>query len=146
MIDVVLADDHPVVRAGLRAVLESQPDLRGGRPRPAGRGPRRWRSTGGTGADVVLMDLRLPDDGRGAGDAPDHRRCPAARVLVLTTYDTDADILAAVEAGRHRLPAQGRPAGGAGRAVRAAAAGGRPRSAPAVQRRLMGGCAPPGRR
>ncbi|SFK62126.1 response regulator transcription factor [Amycolatopsis sacchari] len=97
MISVLLVDDHPVVREGLRGMLEAEPDLTV--VGEAGSGDEAVAVNLARAPDVVLMDLRMPGlDGVGAtrrilADTPDRR------VVVLTTYETDADILRAVEAG-----------------------------------------------
>ena len=98
VIKVVLVDDHPVVRAGLRALIDGQDDLvgrRGGR-RLAGA----ERVVAAERPEVVLMDLNLGD---GPGGAEATARLTALPeppgVLVLTTYDTEADILRALDAG-----------------------------------------------
>jgi DNA-binding NarL/FixJ family response regulator len=93
----MLVDDHPVVREGLRGMLEAEPDLAVvGEASSGEEAVARARSVA---ADVILMDLRMRDlDGVGATErllAED----PARKVVVLTTYETDADILRAVEAG-----------------------------------------------
>jgi len=97
MIRVMLVDDHPVVREGLRGMLESEPDLTV--VGEAGSGEEAVARARVVEADVILMDLRMRDlDGVGATErilADD----PRAKVVVLTTYETDADILRAVEAG-----------------------------------------------
>lgn len=98
MIRLVLVDDHPVVRAGVRALLEGQDDLTVvGEASDADGATETVRRTR---PDVVLMDLNL-GSGRGGVDATATvRGLPdPPRVLVLTTYDTEADILAAVDAG-----------------------------------------------
>ena len=94
MIRVMLLDDHPVVRAGLRAIVDSFPDLE-------------VVAEGSTGAavddmpaevDVVVCDIQMPQvDGIAATRRVVERGGPP--VLILTTYDTEADIVAAVEAG-----------------------------------------------
>jgi DNA-binding NarL/FixJ family response regulator len=97
VISVLLVDDHPVVRAGVRGMLDGEPDVvvvgeaaSGAEAVAAGRALR---------PDVVLMDLRMPGlDGAGATGQL-LAAVPGARVVVLTTYETDADILRAVEAG-----------------------------------------------
>jgi DNA-binding NarL/FixJ family response regulator len=97
VIRVMLVDDHPVVREGLRGMLEAEPDLTV--VGEAGSGEEAVARVGSVAPDVILMDLRMRDlDGVGATERiiADH---PGARVVVLTTYETDADILRAVEAG-----------------------------------------------
>lgn len=97
MIAVLLVDDHPVVREGLRGMLEAEPDLTV--VGEASSGDEAVAANQAHRPDVILMDLRMPGlDGVGAT-----RRIladtPGRRVVVLTTYETDADILLAVEAG-----------------------------------------------
>ncbi|MFF5213330.1 response regulator [Streptosporangium sp. NPDC000396] len=96
MIRLLLVDDHPVVRKGLRAVFDQSADMVIAGEAATGEEAVRLAS----GADVVLMDLRLGAGMSGAeatrliAELPD-----PPRVLVLTTYDTDGDIFAAIEAG-----------------------------------------------
>lgn len=97
MISVMLVDDHPVVRVGLRGMLEAADDLRV--VGEAGSGDEALVLVGALQPDVVLMDLRMPGTDGVAATAQIVERHPTVRVLVLTTYDTDADILRAVEAG-----------------------------------------------
>jgi DNA-binding NarL/FixJ family response regulator len=97
MIRVMLVDDHPVVREGLRGMLEAEPDLTV--VSEAGSGEEAVAVARTVEADVILMDLRMRDlDGVGATEQilAEH---PERKVVVLTTYETDADILRAVEAG-----------------------------------------------
>jgi DNA-binding NarL/FixJ family response regulator len=97
VIGILIVDDHPVVRAGLVGILAGEPDLRVvGEASSAAEAVTAARTLR---PDVVLMDLRMPGgDGviATAGVLAEH---PSARVVVLTTYETDADILRAVEAG-----------------------------------------------
>lgn len=96
-IRVLVVDDHPVMRAGLVGVLETDPDIVviG----EAENGAEAVRATAALSPDVVLMDLRMPVlDGAGATEQI-RAANPDVRVLVLTTYETDGDILRAVEAG-----------------------------------------------
>ena len=97
MIRILLVDDHPVVRHGLRGMLDAEPDL--AVVGEASSGDAGVARAVELGPDIVLMDLRMPD-----GDGVDATgrilaRMPKARVVVLTTYETDRDILRAIEAG-----------------------------------------------
>ncbi|MGI8754511.1 MAG: response regulator [Acidimicrobiales bacterium] len=94
---VLLADDHPVVREGLAGILEAEPDIEV--VGQAGDGREAVRLAAALSPDVVLMDLRMPILDGVAATVEIGRVAPGARVLVLTTYDTDGDILRAVEAG-----------------------------------------------
>ncbi|MFD6819797.1 LuxR C-terminal-related transcriptional regulator [Streptomyces sp. NPDC060085] len=131
---LLLADDHPVVRAGLRAVLSAEPDFEIVGEAPTAEAAVERALAGGV--DVVLMDLQFGAGLHGAeATAAITARPGAPRVLVLTTYDTDADILAAVEAGaRHLL--KDAPPEELSAAVRTAASG-HSALAPAVADRLM---------
>jgi DNA-binding NarL/FixJ family response regulator len=97
VIDVLLADDHLVVREGLRGMLAAEPDLRV--VGEAGTGREAVALVGLRQPAVVLMDLRMPGGDGVAATAAITAQHPGTRVVVLTTYDTDADILRAVEAG-----------------------------------------------
>jgi len=94
---VLLADDHLVVRAGLRAMLDPVPDLEV--VGEAGDGAEALSLAGSLRPDVVLMDLRMPGTDGVTATARLRELHPRVSVLVLTTYDTDADILRAIEAG-----------------------------------------------
>jgi DNA-binding NarL/FixJ family response regulator len=121
VIRVVVVDDHPVVRGGLVGWLDSQPDL--SVVAEASDGAEALVMVAATSPDVVLMDLRMPGmDGVTATErlATAH---PDVRVLVLTTYDTDADILRAVEAGAAGYLLKDVPLPQLADAVRAAARG-----------------------
>lgn len=97
LIRVLIVDDHPVVRDGLRGMLTSAQDL--DVVGEAGDGDTAVLEVQRLAPDVVLMDLRMPgSDGVGA-IARLASASPDARVLVLTTYDTDADIRRALDAG-----------------------------------------------
>ncbi|MER8085823.1 response regulator [Streptomyces sp. NPDC058316] len=93
---ILLCDDHAVVRAGLLALLGSEPDIEV--VGEAGSGEEAVALAAKLAPDVVLMDLQL---GEGMDGVEATRRIAAAdaHVLVLTTYDTDADITRAIEAG-----------------------------------------------
>ncbi|KOU16877.1 LuxR family transcriptional regulator [Streptomyces sp. WM6372] len=134
-IRLLLADDHPVVRAGLRAVLDTEPDF--AVVAEAATAERAVELAASEPVDVVLMDLRFGTGMHGsAATAAITARPGAPRVLVLTTYDTDADILAAVEAGASGYLLKDAPPEELAAAVRTAAAG-QSALAPAVALRLM---------
>jgi len=96
-IRILLVDDHPVVRAGLSGLLSSQPDfvVVG----EASNGLEALSVLEQVGADVVLMDLRMPQMDGVTATRQVRARFPKVQVLVLTTYDTDSEIVRAVEAG-----------------------------------------------
>lgn len=96
-IRIILADDHPVVRDGLKGMIASQADLMV--VGEAGNGEELLSLAGRVPADVALVDLRMPVLDGVTAIARLRERSPGVRVLVLTTYDTDADIRRAVEAG-----------------------------------------------
>ncbi len=120
---VVLVDDHPVVRAGLRALLDGRPDevVVVGEAVDAASARDTIHATA---PDVVLMDLNL---GAGPGGITAIRALDAARdrprVLVLTTYQTEADVLAAIDAGASGYLLKDAPPDELFRAVRATARG-----------------------
>jgi DNA-binding NarL/FixJ family response regulator len=134
-IRLLLADDHPIVRAGLRAVLESEPDIVVVDDVATAEAAIERAQNGDI--DVVLMDLQF-GTGLGGIAATGHiAALPAApRVVVLTTYDTEADIIAAVEAGAAGYLLKDAPPEELIAAVRAAAAG-QSALAPTVTGRLM---------
>ncbi|AXI78714.1 response regulator [Peterkaempfera bronchialis] len=134
-IRLLLADDHPVVRAGLRAVLETEPGFEV--VAEAATAEQAVARAAQPGVDVVLMDLQFGAGMHGsAATAAITARPDAPRVLVLTTYDTDADILAAIEAGATGYLLKDTPPEELAAAVRTAAAG-KSTLAPAVALRLM---------
>lgn len=97
MVRVLVVDDHPVVRSGLIGMLAVTDDIEV--VGEAGDGEEALALVESTRPDVVLMDLRMPRrDGVSATEAI-VSGYPSTKVLVLTTYDTDTDILHAVEAG-----------------------------------------------
>jgi DNA-binding NarL/FixJ family response regulator len=96
-IRILVADDHPPVRAGLASILNAQPDLTV--VAEAGTGRETVEKFRLTTPDVVIVDLRMPD-GDGIQTIKDLMAInPAAKTLVLTTYDTEEDIFNALEAG-----------------------------------------------
>ena len=94
---VLIADDHPVVRAGLAAVIVQEPDfdLVG----EADNGERAVTLFREHRPDVVLMDLRMPQLGGVEAIEQITTEFPGARILALTTYEGDADIRRALRAG-----------------------------------------------
>jgi len=134
MIRLLLSDDHPVVRAGIRALLESEPDLEV--VGEAATAEDAVRLAAESDVDLVLMDLQFPGALQGAEATRRIRSHGGApRVLVLTNYDTDADILGAIEAGASGYLLKDAPPGELVAAVRAAAVG-ESALAPAVSSRL----------
>jgi DNA-binding NarL/FixJ family response regulator len=97
LIKILLVDDHPVVREGLRGMLASEDDLEV--VAEAGCAAEAVAAVRAHGPDVVLMDLRMPGGDGVEATARVLVQRPQTRVVVLTTYETDADILRAVEAG-----------------------------------------------
>jgi DNA-binding NarL/FixJ family response regulator len=97
VITVLLVDDHPVVREGLRGMLAGEPDIE--IVAEAGSADEAVVMAGAYRPDVVLMDLRMPGGDGVQATARIMRGWSTSRVLVLTTYESDADILRAVEAG-----------------------------------------------
>ncbi|MCC3274632.1 MULTISPECIES: response regulator [unclassified Arthrobacter] len=99
---LLLVDDHPVVRAGLRAMLEDSDSLTVAAEAADGAAAVeevRKQEALGTPLDLVLMDLQMSPGMDGVTATRAIRAAGGPPVLILTTYDTDADILAAVEAG-----------------------------------------------
>ena len=94
---VLLVDDHPVVREGLRGMIEAEDDLTviG----EAGSGAEAISLAGALHPNVILMDLRMPDVDGVTATARILAEDPSIRVVVVTTYESDTDILRAVEAG-----------------------------------------------
>ena len=134
-IKVLIADDHPMFRSGVSAVLSSEDDIE--IVAEAATGEEAVALAERMRPDVVLMDLRMPElDGVAATT-----RIKAVHlnvnVLVLTTYDTDADIIRAVEAGATGYLLKDVAREDLLAAVRAAAKG-QAALAPAVAGRLMG--------
>ncbi|MGL3150524.1 response regulator [Microbacterium sp. A82] len=135
MIRLVIVDDHPIVRGGLRDTFAGVEDIVVvGEASDGAEGIERATELA---ADVVLMDLRMPRMDGVAATAALRERAPDARVLMLTTFDSESDVLPAIEAGaigyllKDALPDE------LMRAVRAAARG-ESVLAPSVTQHLMG--------
>ena len=97
MIRLLIADDHPVVRDGLRGALTGEDDIEV--VGQAGDGAEALELVRGLDVDVVLMDLRMPRMSGLEAISALAAEAPHVRVLVLTTFDSERDVLPAVEAG-----------------------------------------------
>ncbi|WP_033440396.1 response regulator [Saccharothrix sp. NRRL B-16314] len=133
MIRVVIVDDHPVVRDGLRGMLAGAGDVEV--VGEAADGAEAVAVVRAVAPDVVLMDLRMP--GVDGVTAIERLRGFPTRVLVLTTYDTDSDVLPAIKAGATGYLLKDTPRDELFRAVRSAARGEAVLS-PSVATRLVG--------
>ncbi|WP_371501277.1 response regulator transcription factor [Kitasatospora sp. NBC_00374] len=138
MISVLIVDDHPVVRRGLRAMVDDLPEVTAVGEAADGAEALRMLDEPAQRPDVVLMDLQM---GTGMHGVEATRRITALpdppAVLILTTYSTDADILAAVEAGATGYLLKDAPPEEVAAAVHAAARG-ETVLAPPVAARLLG--------
>jgi DNA-binding NarL/FixJ family response regulator len=132
---IVVVDDHPVVRDGLRGMLDGQDDLTV--VGEAADGLEAVAVVARERPDVVLMDLRMPRMDGVSATAEIHTAQPEVRVLVLTTYDEDHDIVRAIEAGARGALLKDAPREELFRAVRSSARG-EMVLAPAVTARLFG--------
>ena len=133
-VKILIADDHPVVRMGIRGMLDGEPDFEV--VGEAENGGEAVEMVAKLRPDVVLMDLRMPNmDGVAATEkiTKDH---PETRILVLTTYESDADILRAIETGATGYLLKDTPKEDLFAAIRTVAKGESP-LAPAVASRLM---------
>jgi DNA-binding NarL/FixJ family response regulator len=141
-IRLLIADDHPVVRDGLRGIFEATGEFEVAGE--AANGREAVDRAAALRPDVILMDLRMPElDGVSAIRALAQRGV-GARVLVLTTFDTDTDVLPAIEAGATGYLLKDSPPEELLRGVRAAARGEAVLS-PSVATRLLGQVRAPAR-
>jgi DNA-binding NarL/FixJ family response regulator len=134
-IRLLVADDHPVVRDGLRAMLATQPDME--LVGEAATGTQAVERARALRPDVVLMDLQMPELDGPAAITTLQEQAPQVRVLVLTTFGTDADITRAVEAGATGYLLKDAPREQLFAAIRAAARGEAVLS-PSVATRVLG--------
>jgi DNA-binding NarL/FixJ family response regulator len=120
-IRVVVADDHPVFRSGLRTMVEEAPDLElVGEARDGQEALDLCRASP---PDVVLMDLRMPNTSGVAATAALAEELPRVRVLMLTMLEDDTSLIAALRAGARGYVLKGAAPEEILRAVRAVAAG-----------------------
>ncbi|GAA3128861.1 DNA-binding NarL/FixJ family response regulator [Kribbella aluminosa] len=122
MIRVALVDDHPVVRAGIRALVDGEDDLTV--VGEASDAPSAEQLVAAVRPDVVLMDLNLgPGPGGAEVTAKLRRRADSPYVLILTTYDTEAAIMSAIDAGASGYLLKDAPSEDLFRAIRGTARG-----------------------
>ena len=132
---VVLADDHPVVRAGLAALLGSLPDVEVVGVAADGRSA--VKEVVLHRPDVAVLDLQMPElDGFGA-TREIVRLTPEVGVLVLTMFDDEDSVFAAMRAGARGYVVKGAEQGEIGRAIHAVAAG-EAIFSPGVAQRVLG--------
>jgi len=97
MIRIVVADDHPIVRGGIVALLDSADDMEV--VGQAATGTEAVELAHSLQPDLVLMDLRMPELTGDQATAAILAKSPGIRIVVLTTYESDENILTAIEAG-----------------------------------------------
>jgi DNA-binding NarL/FixJ family response regulator len=135
MIRLLIVDDHPVVRDGLKVAFTGEPDIHV--VGEAANGLQAIEKVKSLNANVVLMDLRMPEMDGVRAIRKLKETSPRTRVLVLTTFDTDSDVLPAIEAGATGYLLKDAPTEELLRAVRAAHQGQSVLS-PTVANRLIG--------
>ena len=135
MIRLLIADDHPVVRDGLRGMVAAEQDLEV--VGEAATGVEALALVPRVRPDVALVDLRMPELDGVATIRALRERHPDVRVLVLTTFDSDRDVVSAIEAGATGYLLKDVPRAELFRAIRAAARG-EAVLAPAAATRLVG--------
>jgi DNA-binding NarL/FixJ family response regulator len=122
MIRLLVVDDHPIVRQGLVAVLEDEPEFEV--VGSAGSAEEALTLAGRLRPDVVLLDLELAGMGGVAAIPRLTDASPASRVLVFTAYDTDEHVFGAIRAGAKGYLLKGAPTAEIARGIRAVHGGG----------------------
>jgi DNA-binding NarL/FixJ family response regulator len=143
-IRILVADDHPVVRDGLAAILGTQPDF--AVVGEAGTGAEAVAQAAKLQPDVLLLDLEMPEMDGVAALGRLREVLPAVKVIVFTAFDTDERILAAVRAGAQGYLLKGAPRDELFQAVRVVHAGGsllQPIVASKLLRQVSGSAAAP---
>ena len=133
-IRILVADDHPIVRSGLTSVLSTQADFEV--VGEASNGEEAIAAASRLVPDLVLMDLRMPAKNGVDASAAILADRPSTRVVVLTTYASDGEVLRAIEAGAVGYLLKDVPHDELFRALRAVARGER-YLAPVVTERLL---------
>jgi len=133
-IRILVADDHPIVRSGLTSVLSTQADFEV--VGEASNGEEAIAAASRLMPDLVLMDLRMPAKNGVDASAAILAERPSTRVVVLTTYASDGEVLRAIEAGAVGYLLKDVPHDELFRALRAVARGER-YLAPVVTERLL---------
>ncbi|HEV8191061.1 MAG TPA: response regulator transcription factor, partial [Ktedonobacterales bacterium] len=119
---ILVADDHPIVREGLVAILETQPDFDVVGQAATGGEAVRLATT--VMPDILLLDLELPELDGVEVLRQVRAQCPSMRVLIFTAFDTDERIVGAVRAGASGYLLKGAPRQDIFRAIRVLRAGG----------------------
>ena len=122
MIHILLADDHPIVREGSRAVLETQPDFEV--VGEAANGDEALRLAMELQPDILLLDLEMPVRDGVETIRQLTRRLPSLRILVFTAFDDEERIISAVQAGAHGYLLKGAPREEIFKAIRVTMEGG----------------------
>lgn len=135
MIRILIADDHPIVRSGLKAILASQPDFE--LVADVDNGSAAVTFSANLHPDVILMDLQMSIMDGLTAIKQIRTKQPEVNILVLTTYDSDADIMPALEAGAAGYLLKDTPPEELFRAIRSVVQGEKV-LAPTIVARLMG--------
>ena len=134
-IRILVVDDHPIVRDGIKGLFSGDPEFEV--VGEAADGREAVTRAEAFQPDVVLMDLRMPVLGGAEATKQIVSRNPGSRVLILTTFDTESDVLPAIEAGATGYLLKDTPRAEVKQAVRAAARGESVLSPP-IARQLLG--------